>query len=139
MHGTSEGDDPVKRIAGYLDRFGRERDLSLPPMGADGLGHVQRGSAVVSVHVLAEKGILLVLSKVLDAAPAGNEALLRKLLELSFTATGDAAFALHPQSGAVYLRILRGLEGLDYAEFEDMLHTIATVADEWDDKLRALA
>lgn len=137
MHGTTEG-DPVARIAEYLDRFGRERDLSLPPLGADGVGHVQRGSAVVSIHVLADKGILLVLSKVRDGVPDGNEALLRKLLELSFTATGDAAFALHPKTGECYLRILRGLEGLDYTEFEDMLHTIATVADEWDDKLKAM-
>jgi hypothetical protein len=36
----------------------------------------------------------------------------------------------------VYLRILRRLEGLDYEEFDDLLHTIASVADEWDDKLR---
>lgn len=134
---STEGGDPIVRIAGYLDQFGRERDLTLPPMGADGVGHVQRGSAVVSIHVLPDKGILLVLSKVLDAIPAGKEALLRRLLEASFTATGDAAFALHPKTGEVFLRILRGLDGLDYAEFEDMLHTIATVADQWDDELRA--
>ena len=29
------------------------------------------------------------------------------------------------------------LAGLDYEEFEEMLHTVATVADEWDDKLLA--
>jgi len=86
--------------------------------------------------VLEPKGVLLVLCKVLDAVPAGDEAMLRKLLELSFTQTGDAAFALHPKTGEVFLRILRGLEGLDYGEFEDMLHSIATIADEWDDKLK---
>ena len=132
----TEGTDPIARIAQYLDQFGRERDLVLPPLGADGVGHVQRGSAVVSIHVLADKGILLVLSKVLDTVAPGDESTLRKLLEASFTATGDAAFALHPKTGEVYLRILRGLDGLDYAEFEDILHTIATVADDWDDRLR---
>ena len=132
----TEADNPVERIARYLDQFGRERDLMLPPLGADGVGHVQRGSAVVSIHVLADKGVLLVLCKMLEAVPAGDEAILRRLLELSFTATGDAAFAIHPKTGEVYLRILRGLDGMDYGEFEDMLHTIATVADEWDDKLR---
>jgi len=136
MTGSPEGGDPVARIASYLDQFGRERDLNLPPLGADGVGRVQRGSAVVSIHVLQAKGVLLVLAKVLDAVPPGDEALLRRLLELSFTQTGDAAFAIHPKTGEVYLRILRGLEGLDYAEFEDMLHSIATVADEWDDKLK---
>src|SRR5262245_3857554 len=114
----TEADNPVERIARFLDQFGRERDLVLPPLGADGVGHVQRGSAVVSIHVLADKGVLLVLCKVLDGA--GDEAMLRRLLELSFTATGDAAFALHPKTGEVYLRILRGLDGLDYGEFEDM-------------------
>jgi hypothetical protein len=133
----TEGTDPIARIAQYLDQFGRERDLALPPLGADGVGHVQRGSAVVSIHVLADKGILLVLAKVLESIPAGDEATLRKLLEASFTATGDASFALHPKTGEVFLRILRGLEGLDYAEFEDILHTIATVADDWDDRLKA--
>ena len=128
-------EDPIARIAQYLDRFGRDRDLHLPPLGDDGVGHVQRGSAVVSIHVLPDKGVLLVLSKVRDAVAAGDEATLRRLLEASFTQTGDAAFALHPKTGDVYLRILRGLDGLDYAEFEDMLHTIATIADEWDDKL----
>jgi hypothetical protein len=132
---TTEGGDPVARIAEYLDRFGRDRDLHLPPLGADGVGHVQRGSAVVSIHVLADKHVLLVLSKVRDAVAPGDEALLRRLLEASFTQTGDASFALHPKTGEVYLRILRGLDELDYGEFEDILHTIATVADEWDDKL----
>jgi hypothetical protein len=130
-----EGEDPVARIARFLDRFGRERDLSLPPLGADGVGAVQRGSAVVSIRVLADQGVLLVLARVRDPIPAGDEATLRRILEASFTRTGDAAFALHPRTGEVYLRILRGLDGLDYGEFEDIVHTIATVADEWDDLL----
>lgn len=128
--------DPVAHIAEYLDRFGRERDLALPPMTPEGVGKIQRGSAVVSLHVIADKGVLLVLSKVTDAVAPGDEATLRRLLEASFTQTGDAAFAIHPKTGEVYLRILRGIDGMDYAEFEDLLHTIATVADEWDDKLR---
>ena len=136
MTGTpADEGDPVARIAAYLDRFGRERNLNLPPLGPDGVAHLQRGSAVVSIHVLADKGVLLVLSKVLDAVPAGDEATLRKLLELSFTQTGDAAFALHPKTGEVYLRILRGLDGLDYEEFEDLVHSIAQTADAWDDRL----
>ena len=51
-------------------------------------------------------------------------------------ATSDAAFALDKKTGTTYLRIVRRLEGIDYEEFEDLLHTIASVADEWDDKLR---
>lgn len=124
------------RVAGYLERFGRERNLTLPPLSADGVGSIQRGSAVVTVHVLADKGVLLVLSRV-AAAPVLDTARAKRLLALSFVETGDAAFALHPQTGDLYLRILRGLEGLDYEEFEDLVHSIAKTADYWDDKLAA--
>jgi hypothetical protein len=124
------------RVAGYLERFGRERNLTLPPLSADGVGSIQRGSAVVTVHVMAEKGVLLVLSRVTEA-PVLDTARAKRLLALSFVETGDAAFALHPQTGDLYLRILRGLEGLDYEEFEDLMHSIAKTADHWDDKLAA--
>ena len=55
------------RVAAFLSRFGVERNLSLAPMTAEGVGSVQRGSAVVTIHVMADKGILLLLSKVSDA------------------------------------------------------------------------
>jgi len=128
--------DPLARIADFLDRFGRERNLALPPLGPDGVSHVQRGSAVVSIHVMVDRGVLLLLSRV-KAAPPPSEALWRRLLEASFVSTGDAAFALHPKTGDLYLRILRSLDNLDYDEFEDLVHTIATVADEWDTRLAA--
>jgi hypothetical protein len=126
--------DPRVRVAAFLDRFGTERNLSLRPMSNDGVGSIQRGSAVVTIHVLAERGVLLLLARV-AAAPALDDALARRLLTASFVETGDAAFALHPQTGDLYLRILRGLEGLDYEEFEDLVHSIAMTADHWDDKL----
>jgi hypothetical protein len=124
------------RIAEFFDRFGRERNLNLPPM-ADGVGSIQRGSAVVSIHVLEDKNILLLLSRIAEQ-PTLDESRAKKLLAASFTETGDAAFALHPQTGDLYLRILRGLEGLDYEEFEDLVHSIAKTADHWDDKLGEL-
>jgi hypothetical protein len=126
--------DPRSRIAAFLDRFGKERNVTLPPLSADGVGSIQRGSAVVTIHVLAEQGVLLVLAKV-ATAPALDEALARRLLTASFVETGDAAFALHPQTGDLYLRVLRGLDGLDYEEFEDIVHSIAQTADHWDDRL----
>ncbi|HEU0034595.1 MAG TPA: type III secretion system chaperone [Kofleriaceae bacterium] len=127
-------DDPKARVGKFLERFGRERNISLPPLTAEGVGSIQRGSAVVSIHVLAEKNVLLLLSKLLEA-PKLDEAKAKRLLALSFLDTNDAAFALHPQTGDLYLRILRGLEGLDYEEFEDLVHSIAATADYWDDKL----
>jgi hypothetical protein len=128
--------DPIAQVAEFLARFSRDRNVALPPLAPDGTGTIQRGSAVVSIHVLADKGVLLLLAKVAKA-PRLDEVKARRLLALSFVETGDAAFALHPQTGDLYLRILRGLDGLDYEEFEDLVHSIATTADHWDDQLAA--
>jgi hypothetical protein len=122
------------RVAEYLARFARDRNLTLPPLGDDGTGSIQRGSAVVSIHALEDKGVLLLLARV-KPGPDLDLPLAKRLLTASFAETGDAAFALHPQTGDLYLRILRGLDGLDYEEFEDLVHSIATSADAWDDKL----
>ncbi len=129
-------DDPKARVAALLARFAKERNVTLPPLAADGTGSIQRGSAVVTIHVLEDRHVLLLLSKV-AAAPQLDERTSRRLLELSFLETRDAAFALHPQTGDLYLRILRGLDGLDYEEFEDLVHSIAETADHWDDRLAA--
>lgn len=126
--------DHRARIAEFLDRFGRERNLNLPPLSEDGVGSIQRGSAVVTIHVLADKNVLLLLSRVAKQ-PVLDETRAKKLLAASFIDTGDAAFALHPTTGDLYLRILRGLDGLDYEEFEDIVHSIAKTADSWDDKI----
>jgi len=126
--------DHKARVAEFLDRFGRERNLTLPKMSDDGVGSIQRGSAIVSIHVLADRGVLLLLARVAKA-PELDLQRAKNLLTASFVETGDAAFALHPQTGDVFLRILRGLDGLDYEEFEDLVHSIAKTADTWDDKL----
>ena len=127
--------DHNARVAQFLEQFGRERNLTLPPLSPAGVGSVQRGSAVVTIHVMLDRGVLLLLAKV-AAAPQLDAAHAKRLLTASFVETGDAAFALHPQSGDLYLRILRGLEGLDYTEFEDIVHSIAKTADAWDDRLK---
>lgn len=129
-------DDTLALLGSYLDRFAKERDLALPPLSADGVAHIQRGSAVVTIQVMPDHGVLMMHARVGPAPRAGDEARLRELLTASFTATGDAAFALHPESGEIYLRVLRSLYHLDYEEFEDLVHTIATVADDWDDRLK---
>lgn len=136
MSDEASKDDPKARVSAFLERFARERNITLPPLSPEGTGSVQRGSAVVTIHVLADKNVLLLLSKV-AVAPKLDETKARRLLTASFVETGDSAFALHPQTNDLYLRILRGLEGLDYEEFEDMVHSIAKTADHWDDKLAA--
>jgi hypothetical protein len=129
--------DPRARIAEFFARFGRERNLNLPPLSDDGVGSIQRGTAVVTIHVLVDKNVLLLLSRVAEQ-PELDETRAKKLLAASFTDTGDAAFALHPKTGDLYLRILRGLDGLDYDEFEDIVHSIAQTADRWDDRIKEL-
>lgn len=124
----------TSRVAEFLDRFGRERNLVLPPMGEDGVGSIARGSAVVTIHVLAEQDVLLILARVAKAPKLDAERAV-KLLQASFLETGDAAFALHPQTGDLYLRSHRGLDGLDYEEFEELVDSIARTADGWDDRL----
>ncbi len=128
--------DELARVAEFLERFARERNLTLPPLSKEGVGSIQRGSAVVTIHAMVDRGVLLLLANV-ASAPKLDEAHAKKLLTLSFVDTGDAAFALHPQTGDLYLRILRGLDGLDYEEFEDLVDSIAKTADHWDDKLAA--
>ena len=130
-----EAVDHHVRIAQFLAQFGRERDITLPPLTPEGTGSIQRGSAVVTIHVLAERGVLLLLARV-AVAPALDAARATRLLTASFLETGDAAFALHPQTGDLYLRSLRGLDGLSYEEFEELVHSVAQAADAWDDKLR---
>lgn len=129
--------DHRARIAEFLDRFGRERNLALPPLDDAGVGSIQRGSAVVTIHVLADKNVLLLLSRIAKQ-PVLDETKAKRLLGASFVETGDAAFALHPQTGDLYLRILRGLDGLGYEEFEEIVHSIAQAADHWDDRFASL-
>jgi hypothetical protein len=132
-NGNRDAVDYRSRVAEFLDRFGKDRNLTLPPLSDDGVGSIQRGSAVVSIHVLDDRGVLLLLSRIAKA-PELDLARTKSLLTASFVETGDAAFAIHPQTGDLYLRILRGLDGLDYEEFEDLVHSIAKTADLWDDK-----
>jgi hypothetical protein len=126
-----------KRVGEFVKQFGEERGVEVDPLTPEGFTQVARGSATVRINVLDEHGVLLLLAPVMRVPERNAEAFYRKLLELSFLATSDAAFAVDKKTDMAYLRILRRLEGLDYEEFEDMLETIARVADEWDDKLKS--
>src|SRR5438270_817906 len=115
----SPPDSCMNTLDSFLNAFryrwnGRRSTGDCPPLGADGIGQVQRGSAVVTIHVLADRGLLLLLARVLPAPATAPENFYRRLLEASFLQTGDAAFAIHDKTGDVYLRILRSLDMLDY-------------------------
>ncbi len=128
----------AEMVNAYLQRFGAAVGVELDPLDEDGYTDVRRGSATVGINVLEDHGILLFLSRIMEVPREGREAFYRKLLELNFLVTSDGAFAIDKDRDAVYLRALRRLSGLDYEEFEDLLHTIASVADEWDDRLTEL-
>ncbi len=130
--------DATEMLNDYLRRFGESVGVQLDPLDDDGYTDVRRGSATVGINVLEEHGILLFLSRIMEVPKDAREALYRRLLELNFLVTSDAAFAIDKDKDAVYLRALRRLSGLDFEEFEDLLHTMATVADEWDDRLAEL-
>jgi hypothetical protein len=127
---------PRELINGYIARFGREREIEYEPLNAEGFTTIARGSATVRVNLLDDQGVILLLAPVMPVPEKNTEDFYRRLLELSFLATSDAAFAIDKKTDTVYLRALRRIEGLDYEEFEDLLHTVASVADAWDDKLR---
>lgn len=130
--------DAKEMVDDYLRRFGEKVGVELDRLDDDGYVEVRRGSATVGINVLAEHSTLLFLSRIMDVPREGRESFYRRVLELNFLVTSDGAFAIDKDRDALYLRALRRLGGLDYEEFEDLLTTIATVADEWDDRLAEL-
>ena len=127
----------VKRVAEYIQRFSELIGVPIEPLDKDGFTQVARGSATVGINVVEQKGFILFLAPIMDVPARSREELYRRLLELNYLATEDGAFAIDQETGKVYLRALRSLEALDFEEFVDMLDTVARVADEWDDKLKA--
>lgn len=137
-HSTARG-----VVDGFLERFSTTvseaigQRLRFGPLDATGHATVSRGSATVGVNVFEEPATLVLVCPVISLPATGLEALYRRLLELNLVSTADGAFAIDAQSGQVCLRAMRPIAHLQYEEFEDLLDTVATVADEWDDRLRA--
>ncbi len=131
-------------IDDYIVRFGKAvseaqgQFVQFPHLDEDGYTAVARGAATVGVNVLESHGILLFLSRIMDVPAHDQSTFYRKLLELNYLVTSDAAFAVDKDSNSVYLRALRRLSGLDYEEFLDILDTVARVSDEWQEKLLEL-
>jgi hypothetical protein len=125
-----------KLIDDYIKQFGDEVGVEFAALDEEGYTKVKRGSAIIGINVLEKEGVLLFLSAIMKVPQARQVDFYRKLLELNFLRTSDGAFAIDAQNDFVYLRAFRGLAGIDYIEFVDMLDTVARVADEWDDKLK---
>ena len=134
--------DATSMVNAYLSRFAKRADLKgedglpfVPALDESGYASLQRGSATIGVNVLEAQGVLMVFSPVMPVPLAGREAFYRKLLELSFVETSDAAFAINKEQDEVVVRSLRRLSGLDYEELEDIVATVGETADRWDDIL----
>jgi hypothetical protein len=128
--------DARAMVNAYLERFAQRASVPLQPLDPSGYTQVRKGSASVGVNVLDDHGVLLFLAPVMQVPLTGRESFYRRLLELSFLTTSDAAFSIDAQREEVFVRALRRLSGLDYEEFEDLLETVGKVADDWDDTLR---
>lgn len=129
--------DARSMVDAYLKRFGERAGTTLEALDSGGYTLVRKGSASVGINVLEDHGVLLFVAPVMQVPHTGKETFYRRLLELSFLTSSDAAFAIDSHRDEVVVRSLRRLSGLDYEEFEDLLETVGKVADDWDDVLRA--
>jgi hypothetical protein len=124
-------------VNAYLSRYADRSGTTIEALDSTGYTQVRRGSASVGVNVLDDHGVLLILAPVMKVPKTRREDLFRRLLELSFIATSDAAFSIDKDKDEIFVRTLRRLSGLDYEEFEDLVATVGKVADDWDDALGA--
>jgi hypothetical protein len=129
--------DPRRMIDRYLAKFCAHMKRPLIELDPAGHADIERGSATVGINMLEAQGVLMIFAPVMDVPLTGREAFYRTLLDMSFVATQDAAFAIDGPRNKVVLRVLRRLSALDYEEFEDMLVTVGQVADQFDDRLVA--
>jgi hypothetical protein len=128
--------DARSMVNAYLARFSERAGSKLDALDDHGYTQVRKGSASIGINVLEDHGVLLFLAPIMQVPHTGRETFYRRLLELSFLTTADAAFAIDSQKDEVFVRALRRLSGLDYEEFEDLLDTVGKVADEWDDTFK---
>jgi Tir chaperone protein (CesT) family len=127
--------DASTMVNRYLARFTEASKLPTVELDSSGHADVRQGSAIVGINVLELQGVLMIFAPVMDVPITGRESFYRRLLDMSFVATQDAAFAIDGPREKVVLRALRRLSALDYEEFEDLLVTVGQVADHWDDRL----
>jgi hypothetical protein len=119
----------------YLAKLAELAKIPVVELDAAGHADLQRGSVNVGINVLERQGVLMIFAPVMNVPVTGRESFYRTLLDMSFVATQDAAFAIDGPRDKVVLRALRRLSALDYEEFEDLVVTIGQVADHFDDRL----
>ena len=96
-------------INGFIGRFGELVGVKFDPLDEDGYASMRRGSAVIGLNVIEDRGVLILLAPTMRVPEQEQATFFRRLLELNLVATGDAAFAVDSQRSIVCLRALRGL------------------------------
>ena len=129
-HDADGTDRHVGLINRYLRRFGDLVGAELSPLDEEGYTEVRRGELIIGINVGRQQGLLVLLVRMGDLPRTPTPELYRTLLEHNFVHTGQAAFAIDAGKQAIYLRTMRRMDDLEYSEFQDMLQTIATVADD---------
>ncbi len=122
-------------VNAYLTRLNQRSGSHHAALDDTGYVSMKRGSAKVNLSILDDHGVLLLVAPIMGVPLARREEFYRRILELSFLATADAAFAIDDEKDEVCVRALRRLSGLDYEEFEDLVETVGKVADDWDGAL----
>lgn len=97
---------------------------------------LQKGSA--TVQIVAAPEFVVATAKVCDKLPAENqEDFFRKLLQANVHLLG--AFFTLEENGTIRINQVLPTDWLQAKELAFILGNVATKADEWDDKLAALA
>jgi hypothetical protein len=132
----------TERVNSFIAKFSAEvsraigKEIRFPALNESGVSRLSRGSASIEIHVFEESDEILFLSRIMPVPAQQGEECCRYLLELNFTSTSDGAFAIDRETDTICLRAFRNLAGMDYDEFETILQSVGSVADEWDDRLK---
>jgi len=119
----------IDTVNGFLKRGG------WPELDGHRTSLISRGNAALAIVAVPDRDLLLVSSPVIVLPEENLLPLFRKLLTLNLAETQDAAFALNEEAGTIDLQIKRPLRGLDQAEFDRAVNTLAALADKYNDLL----
>src|SRR5262249_32287614 len=99
--------DATQMVNAYLARYAESgAHRQKVTLDETGYAQLQRGSATIGVNVLEDQGVLMVFAPVMPIPVTGREPFFRRLLELSFVTTSDAAFAINSHQNDVVVRSL---------------------------------
>ena len=123
----------VERVQALLHDLGIENRVARV---ADHVWTLQKGSA--TVQIVAAPEFVVATAKVCETLPETNqEEFFRKLLQANVHLLG--AFFTLEENGTIRINQVLPTDWLQAKELAFILGNVATKADEWDDKLAAMA